>query len=35
MIWKNVIALVLALGLFAWAIYRGMKRIELDEHHRH
>lgn len=35
MIWDVITALVLALGLFAWAIYRGMKRVELDEHHRH
>ena len=33
--WKLFIALVIALLLFAWAVYRGVKRIETDEHHRH
>jgi len=35
MVWKIIIALMIALGLFAWAVYQGAKGVEADEHHRH
>lgn len=33
--WKIVVALALALLLFVWTVYRGMRGIRLDEHPRH
>ncbi len=39
MLWKIVVALAIALGLFIWAVYHGVKygfeRIEEDEHWYH
>ncbi|VWB07986.1 hypothetical protein BLA6863_00195 [Burkholderia lata] len=35
MLWKLVIVLLIAFGLFGWAVYRGVKQWNDDEHHRH
>lgn len=32
MIWDVIVALVLALGLFAWAVHQEMNRIKLDRY---
>ena len=35
MLWGIVVTLIAAFALLLWALHRGIKIIERDDHHRH